>query len=172
MCGIQPIDAISSAVNIVATVADVHASFVERQTAKNETNEIIHQAKVAERNAALERQEGIEEARQKKLNAILNMSEQKANIAASNLSTTSETSLNIIDDEKMNGDIEALSTMKEATRRSDNYLESAKKYYHQAAMHSFNSKMKFHKKLITSVHSIANESLKLGSNINFGGGNK
>ena len=162
MCIFETVDAISTAINIAATAAEVHSSFVEKQNAKNETNAIIHQAKVAERNAALERQEGIEDARQKKLNAILNMSEQKANIASSNLATTSETSLNIMDDEKLNGEIEALSTMKEATRRSDNYLESAKKYYHQAAMHSFNSKMKFHKKLITSVHSIANDSLKLG----------
>lgn len=161
MCGIQSLDAISSAINIVATVADVHASFVERQTSKNETNAIIHQAKVAERNAAIERQEGIEDARQKKLNAILNMSEQKANIASSNLATTSETALNIMDDEKLNGEIEALATINESTRRSDNYLESAKKYYNQAAMHSFNSKMKFHKKLITSTKSIANDSLKL-----------
>ena len=161
MCIFGTVGAISTAINIAATAAELHSSFVEKQNAKNETNAIIHQAKVAERNAAIERQEGIEEARQKKLKAILNMSEQKANIASSNLATTSETSLNIMDDEKLNGEIEAFKTIKDANRRSDNYLESAKKYYHQDAMHSFNSKMKFHKKLISSTNSIFKDSLTI-----------
>lgn len=160
MCTIM--DAASAVVNVVSTIVGLKAAHSEKKAAEHQTEVLISQAKKAERNAAIERQEGIEDARQERLNAILNMSEQKATIAASNLATSSQTSLNIIDDEKLNGELEALNTLKEANRRSDSYLDTAEKYYNEASLNLFNSKMTFHKKIINSAKGLSSDILNLG----------
>lgn len=149
MCTI--LSATTAAVGVLSSLISVQSAYSEKKAAKHQTEVLISQAKKAERNAAIERQEGIDEARREKLDAILNMSEQKATIAASNLATTSQTSLNIMDDEKLNGELEALTTMKDAQRRSDAYLDSAEKYYNEAALNSFNSKLAFQKKLVNTA---------------------
>lgn len=166
MCIFEAIDIASTVINMAATVVEVKSAYEEKKSAEHQTEVLVSQAKKAERNAAIERQEGIEEARRKKLNAILNMSEQKASIAASNLATSSQTSLNLIDDEKLNGELEALTTIKEAEHRYDSYLDSASKYYNEASLQSFNSKMSFHKKMVGSFKGLSKDGLKITKDYN------
>ena len=152
MCVIGVVEVVTA----VATAAySVKNAIDEKALAKQQTKNMIEQAKLNEQKAAIERQEGIEEARRKKLDSILNMSEQKANIAASNLGTASQTSLNIIDDEKMNGELEALITTKEADKRVNAYMETSQKYYNQASLNSFNSKIKFNKAIFNSAKNLS-----------------
>ena len=68
----------------------------------------IEQAKIAERNAIYERQEGIESARQRRLDAIQKVGTQQAIISSGNIMTSSATALNLFDDETLSGEIDAL----------------------------------------------------------------
>ena len=148
------------AINVATALFGVKTAFDEKYFEKQQTNALITQAKKAEENAAIARQEGLEDARQKKLKSILNMSEQKANIAASNLNVGSQTSLNIVDDEKLNGELEALTTMRDANKRSDSYLETANNLYNKASLTSLKSKINFNKKLFNLGKNLANETVK------------
>ena len=72
---------------------------------------MILQGKQAEQEAAYQRQEGIEEARRQKLNAILRMGDKKTAIAGRNIALSSQTALNTVEDEKINGELNALTTL-------------------------------------------------------------
>ena len=89
----------SGVASVVSTVSSVviglkqAANYSSIQKYQAEQN--IVQAKIAERNAVYERQEGIEDAREKRLNAIKNIGTKMAVTASGNIMTSSETALNI-----------------------------------------------------------------------------
>ena len=101
------------------------------------------------------RQEGIEKARREKLNAILNMNNIKTKAAASNLSLASESVMNMIDDEKIKGENNALSTLNNSENRSKKYINMANSYYQNASLNSLYVKKNYGKGLYTLGHNSA-----------------
>ena len=101
---------------------------------------MMEQGRQAERETAYQRQEGIEEARRKKLNAILKMGDKKAAIAARNIALSSQTALNLVDDEKLNGELNALTTLKKSEYTAKAYMDRANDYYRKAGLQSFKTK--------------------------------
>ena len=131
--------AITIATAVLSTAAGVHSAITKSKVAKLQAEQNIQQAKIAERNAAYERQEGIEDARHKKLKAIQNMEGIKTQLASGNILTSSETSLNLMDDEKLSGEIDALKLIDNAERRAQSYLNSAQNLYFNAGLREYNS---------------------------------
>ena len=66
--------------------------------------------------------------------------EQTTIIAAGNLGVTSQTSLNIVDDEKLNGELDALTTLKTAEQKYATYIDKANQYYANAELSATKAK--------------------------------
>ncbi len=119
----------------------------QRQVGNYQAALMLEQGRQAEREAAYQRQEGIEEARRQKLNAILKMGDKKAAIAARNIALSSQTALNTVDDEKLNGELNALTTLKNSERKAQTYIDRANDYYRNAQLQSFQTKKKYRENL-------------------------
>ncbi len=128
MCVIEAIDIASS---VLSTAVNI-------KKAKDQTGAMVQQAQVLRDNAAIERQTGLEEARKIKLKSILKMGEVKAQSAAGNIATSSGTTLNAIDTEKLNGDMEALSTVKRSERNAKKYISQSDLLLKKARMNNEN----------------------------------
>ncbi len=146
----------SDVVQVLETVANVVNSVIQVQEiradrAESEYNIELYkaQAKKAEDNAIYERQEGIEEARKQRLNAILSIADEKSAIASSNLSLTGQTSLNLADDQKLNGELNALTTLKNSEKRANAYIDAANNYYMKAALSDRKANDNFKKNIIS-----------------------
>lgn len=132
------------AVGTVATaVTSAKSAYNQKVIGDYQTKLITNEAKIAENNAKYELQEGIEESRRKKLQSILNMGEQKSNIAAGNIALSSQTAINILDDEKLNGELDALNTLKSSEHRAESYFQQADKLYANAGLNSFRNKQNY-----------------------------
>ena len=108
--------------------------FDQLKQERNQVVKYIDMAKQEENNAAYERQDALEESRRKKLNAIKNMSQIATKTAASNLSINSSTALNLMQDEKQSGDLDAFSLIDKAERRAVVYTDRANSYYNHARL--------------------------------------
>lgn len=144
MCVIEnPWDAVKLVGEVVKTVVAVQKVRNAKAESEYSAEVMEYEAKKAETKATEERQTGIEDARKQRLNAILNIADEKSGIAASNLSVNSQTSLNIFDDEKLNSEIDAMTTLKNANKRSDAYLDTSESYYRDAELTSFKAKRNY-----------------------------
>ena len=144
-------EVINASVKIVKSLIKIKSAVEERKEAKYQTDILRQEAKQAKEDAADTRQQGLEEARKIRLKAILNMSEIKSHIASGNILLSSSTALNLVSDEKLNGEIDALVSINSAERTAENYIRQSQKYYQNAALLSANSK----NKLVNSVsHSV------------------
>ena len=151
MCVYEAADIVRGAIEVFRAV-DMYQEVQETKAQSEiETRTFISEAKTVERQAAVERQEGIEESRRQKLSSILNMQKEKTMFAANNIATTSQTTLNILGDENLNGELMALNTLEEAENRSDNYLSKAKDYYNKASLSSFKGKQAYKKALLKNL---------------------
>jgi tellurite resistance protein len=142
MCVYEAADVVRGVVEVFRAVDTYQEVQQTKEQGKVETKSLIDEAKVAKNQAAVERQEGIEEARRQKLSAILNMSKEKTLFASNNIATTSQTALNIFDNEKLNGELTALNTIEKSEESSNKYLQMANDYYKKANLVSLNSKKK------------------------------
>lgn len=141
MCTIGII--LQAAVQIASAAITTKAEHDKKVMGKYQAALMIKDAKNTENNAMYELQEGIEESRRKKLQSILNMGQQKSNIAAGNIALSSQTAINILDDEKLNGELDALNTLKSSQHRAENYFQSADRQYSNAGLRSFQTKQNF-----------------------------
>lgn len=127
-------------VGLVAVLDTFQTAAAEKKVAEYNIDQNIQQAKIAERNAMYERQEGIEDARERRLQAIKNMGTQKTNLASGNISLSSSSALDIVEDEKISGEIDALKIIDSSERKAQSYLDTAKNYYSNASLLSYKSK--------------------------------
>lgn len=145
MCGVW--EGISGVVEAASAVIEWQEISNSKKEARYKAESLVKEAQIAEEQAGVERQEGIEEARQKRLQAILNMGEVKTATAAGNIAISSQSTLNLLDTEKLNGELDALSTISEANKASDSYLQKADKLYSQAQLQfaEANNKLEYFK---------------------------
>ena len=146
--GLNVAQAVVSAFRVVDIFQDARAIKVQSEA---ESKALIEDAKTAKKQAAVERQEGIEESRRQKLSSILNMQKEKTLFASNNIATTSQTALNIFDDQKLNGELSALNTISESEKRSDKYLQTANDYYKQASLTSLKGKQAYKNTLFKGI---------------------
>ena len=157
-------DVIATGINAAITVAT--AVEAANENAK-ETNLVIkNQITMAERakaDAAYERQEGIEESRKKRLDAIRNMAEIESSVAANGLSTNSQTSLLLYEDEEEEGELDALDILKDSELASKKHMEAYSDYYSQAKLTSLKGKNQYRSTIRSAVASSAKELVKVGA---------
>ncbi|MBQ8886277.1 MAG: hypothetical protein IJY61_01070 [Candidatus Gastranaerophilales bacterium] len=151
-------DIFNVVIKVVQAAFQVKKAVEVRKEAKYQTDILRQEAKQAKEDAADERQQGLDEARRIRLKSILNMSEMKSDIASNNILLSSKTALNLVTDEKLNGELDALVTLQNSERTAENYLRQSQKYYQNAALKSASSKNNL-------VNSVSNSVLNLSSNI-------
>lgn len=151
----------ATAANLIVTAVEVKEAYDTKKEAKYQANVLTKQAEKAKIDAANERQDGIEEARRKRLKSILNMGKEKTTMAAGNISLNSQTALNVVDDEKLNGELDALITLKDSEKRADKYMEKADDLYSDAALTSFKAKKAFSNSVMNSFSNTLRETVKL-----------
>ena len=155
MCSIY--DAVQAAANLVVAAVEIKEIQTQKAESEYQTELYTKQAEKAEKDAAYVRQEGREEARRKRLQSILNMGEEKTSLAAGNIGLSSQMAINIVDDEKLNGELDALTTLKDSEREAQKYMDRAEQYYAQAGLTSFRSKNRYSSGLMTSASGILSQ---------------
>ncbi len=134
------IDTLLSAINPMYNMAQEIR--VEKAMDDYKNEQLLKEAKNASENAGWERQQSIEEAREKRLQAILNMGEHTNEAAVGNIAVNSLTVLNQKKTDKLNGELDALSSLKNGERRAKNYINQADKLYSEYSLGKYNSKQK------------------------------
>lgn len=157
MC--SPYDIAKTVVDTIRTGIEIKKVVETKKEAKYQTELIKTQAKQSQQYAASERQEGIEEARRKKLQAILNMGDEKTAFASGNIALSSATALNVLDDEKQTGELDALLTLNSSEKSAEKYMRQSQRYYQNAALASFKAKNNY-------VNSLFGTTLKVAGKLN------
>ena len=91
-------------------------------------------AKIAQNNAATERQTGIEESRLQRMKTIQTVGAQQAAMAANGMDVTSGTSLDIIQDTSAMGELDALQIRTNYERKALAYEQQANNFNNEAQM--------------------------------------
>ena len=91
-------------------------------------------AKIANKNAATERQTGIEEARLQRMKTLQAVGSQQAAMAANGMDVTQGTSLDIIEDTAAMGELDALQIQTNYERKAQSYEAQANNFNNQASM--------------------------------------
>ena len=91
-------------------------------------------AKIADVNAAQERQSGLEEARRKRMITLQNIGSQQSAFAANNIDITDGTALDAIESTAQLGELDALTTEYNSARTAQNYNQQADNFRQQAYM--------------------------------------
>ncbi len=138
---------------VLSAVSGIYSAKSQKAAAEYQADLTVQQAEKAEKDAAYERQTGIEEARNQRLQAILDMGDEKAAFAAGNIAVSSQTALNAVDDARLNGELEALTTLRESERTADNYIFQAEQLYANAGLTSFNAKQNYISSSINALSS-------------------
>lgn len=153
--------------DVLTSITSVFMGFTELYEQKAiddyQNKRILEQAKQAGEEAARERQEGIEEARNKRLQAILNMGDEKVSTASGNIAISSLTTINQLDNVKLSGELDAINTLKDANRRSESYIRQADNLYSDYALGRFNSKRKFRNGIIKQTEKTAQTAVKIAA---------
>ena len=127
-------DIFNVVIKVVQAAFQVKKAVEVRKEAKYRTDILRQEAKQAKEDAADERQQGLDEARRIRLKSILNMSEMKSDIASNNILLSSKTALNLVTDEKLNVELDALVTLQNSERTAENYLRQSQKYYQNSSI--------------------------------------
>lgn len=136
---------VALAVGAVATVAGTTlGSIGAYQQGKAQEAQYNYQAQVARdnarianNNAAMERQAGLEEARRQRVKAIQAIGNQKVALAANGVDVDYGTSLDIIEDTSMLGELDALMLETEGERKARNYEIQANNFINDANLSDF-----------------------------------
>ena len=131
---------VAGTVQGIDLINSVHQIETQKAIGKFNEQQARKKAQLAEKDAAYERQKGIEDSREARLRAIQNMASVKADIAGGNIMTSSSTALNLIEDEKQEGELEAFKIIDSSEKASQSYLRKANDYYADASLTSFKTK--------------------------------
>ncbi|MDD3238224.1 MAG: hypothetical protein PHV37_09035 [Candidatus Gastranaerophilales bacterium] len=136
------------AVSLAATAASTTlgvVSSVEQGKAQQaqydyQTQVAANNAKIAENNAAAQRQQGIEESRMQRIKTMQAVGSQQAAMAANGLDVTQGTPLDVIEDTAAMGELDALNTQYNYEEKARAYYQKSNNFTNQAAMDSIAGK--------------------------------
>ena len=119
----------STAIGVVSAVQQGNAQQAQYnyQAQVNAEN-----AKIAQRNAAMERQQGIEEARLQRMKTMQNVASQETAMAANGIDITQGTALDVIEDTATMGELDALQTRYNYERKAIQYEQQANNFNNQS----------------------------------------
>lgn len=120
-------------------------------------------AKIAQKNAAEERQTGIEEARLQRMKTLQAIGSQETAMAANGMDVTQGTSLDIIGDTAAMGELDALQIEHNYEKRALSYEQQAGNYSNQANLDRIAGKNAYNAGVMNAAQSGLNGLSKVGS---------
>lgn len=96
-------------------------------------------SRIAQNNAAMERQAGLEEARRQRIKTILAIGQQKVGMAAGGVDIATGTPLDALEDTASMGELDALMLQHDAEKRAVNYEIEAANFSNQSNLDMFSS---------------------------------
>ena len=120
-------------------------------------------AKIAQKNAATERQTGIEEARLQRIKTLQAIGSQKTAMAANGMDVTQGTSLDIIEDTAAMGELDALQIETNYERKALAYEQQANNFSNQANLDVISGRNAYKSGKINAVTEGLNGISKLGN---------
>lgn len=96
-------------------------------------------SRIAQNNAAMERQAGLEEARRQRIKTILAIGQQKVGMAAGGVDIATGTPLDALEDTATMGELDALMLQHDAEKRAVNYEIDAANFSNQSNLDMFSS---------------------------------
>jgi hypothetical protein len=97
-------------------------------------------ANIAMNNAAMERQAGLEEARRQRIATLQMIGKQKTSLAANGVDVAYGTSLDIIEDTSMMGELDAMMIEYDAEKKARNYEIQANNFQNDAILGDFQAR--------------------------------
>lgn len=113
-------------------VGGIQSGKAAQAEAEYQANIARQNAKIAEQNAAQERQAGLEDARKQRMKTMAAIGEQKVGIAANGAEIGSGTAIDTIEDTATLGELDALTVQYNAEQRALNYEQQANNFNNQA----------------------------------------
>ena len=143
--------AVIGGVAVAGTVAGIAGTTLgaigSYQSGKAQAAAYDYQAKVARENqriannnAAMERQAGLEEARRQRISTLQAIGKQKVALAANGVDVGYGTSLDIIEDTSMLGELDALMIEYDSEKKARNYEIEAANFANEANLASFSAR--------------------------------
>lgn len=135
---------IGAVATVAGTALGAVGSYQEgkaQEAAYNYQAEVARQnAKIAENNAGMERQAGIEEARRQRIKTLQAVGSQKVALAANGVDVGYGSSLDLIEDTSMLGELDALMLETEGERKARNYEIQANNFLNEANLASYSAR--------------------------------
>lgn len=132
------VSAISTALGTTFSVIAANNQAAAQEAQYNYQAQVQQQnVKIANENAAMERQTGLEEARRQRIKTLQAIGEQTTSLAANGLDVGFGTSLDIIEDTAMMGELDALMIETQAERTARNYEIQANNFANEANLSSY-----------------------------------
>ena len=132
MLAVGAIAAVTS--TVLGTVSSVQQGKQQQVMYNYQAKVAEENAKIANKNAATERQTGIEEARLQRMKTLQAVGSQQAAMAANGMDVTQGTSLDIIEDTAAMGELDALQIQTNYERKAQSYEAQANNFNNQASM--------------------------------------
>ena len=132
MLAVGAIAAVTS--TVLGTVSAVQQGKQQQAMYNYQAKVAEENAKIANKNAATERQTGIEEARLQRMKTLQAVGSQQAAMAANGMDVTQGTSLDIIEDTAAMGELDALQIQTNYERKAQSYEAQANNFNNQASM--------------------------------------
>ena len=132
MLAVGAIAAVTS--TVLGTVSSVQQGKQQQAMYNYQAKVAEENAKIANKNAATERQTGIEEARLQRMKTLQTVGSQQAAMAANGMDVTQGTSLDIIEDTAAMGELDALQIQTNYERKAQSYEAQANNFNNQASM--------------------------------------
>lgn len=119
---------------VLGTVSSVAQGKQQKAMYNYQAQVAEENAKIANKNAATERQTGIEEARLQRMKTLQAVGSQQAAMAANGVDVTQGTSLDIIEDTAAMGELDALQIQTNYERKALAYEQQANNFTNEAQM--------------------------------------
>lgn len=157
MCEPTTLLAISAATALIGTGVSMYGSYTQGQQQKAYYNYQAavaeDNAKIANANAAEERQSGIEEARLQRMKTLQSVGSQQTAMAANGIDITQGTALDIIEDTAAMGELDALQIQYNAEKKALAYEQEANNYTNQSNLDTIAGKNAYTSGIINTVSS-------------------
>lgn len=141
--------------SLIGTGVSVYSSVQEGKAQQEYYNYQAQQdeknAKIAEQNALKERQGGIEDARMQRIKTLQTIGKQQTAMASNGIDITSGSALDMIEDTRAMGELDALNILANSERTAQNYLQQSDNFTSQAYLNSLASKNAYKTGIYNSI---------------------
>lgn len=143
--------------SLIGTGVSIYSSYQEGKAQEQyytyQAKQDEKNAKIAENNALRERQAGIEDARQQRIKTLQAIGSQQTAMAKNGIDVTSGSAVDLIEDTRAMGELDALNILTNSERTAQNYLQQADNFTSQSYLNQLAGKNAYKTGIYNSIGS-------------------